>query len=231
MKRRKTKITAKERGRRRTCSACCRHTLREESACASPAIIVVIFIAIGIIVAYVVVMHESEASPVICVYNDSLETRITFPEDGLCDFVIYASIYYSHEENVARGRSEQEHINGTLEDFSRASKLYQKTLFLAGFPSEYVNEPHMIASRGFGRAIGEFHRSTKNRGHGVFYLVGTFMELQTAVPKLRLFFLSLIAQMRLSIGDSFIAFFGLTLVDTGDYFDIIGTAEAIKDVS
>ncbi|XP_049270108.1 uncharacterized protein LOC119385905 [Rhipicephalus sanguineus] len=89
----------------------------------------------------------------------------------------------------------------------------------------------MIASRGFAEAIGHFHRTAHCRGHGIFYVVSTFAQLESSVPKLRLFFLALAAQMRLMKGDSAILFFGLTIVDTGDYFPVTETANVIRDIA
>nr|XP_054933366.1 uncharacterized protein LOC126542330 [Dermacentor andersoni] len=157
-----------------------------------------------------------DSNPVICVYNDTLEGHITFPEDGLCDFVIFMSIYY---------------VQGTLGEYNAAWKEYDRTAFLAGFPSEYVDEPQMIASQGFAEAIAQFRRTANCRGHGIFYAVSRLVELESSMPKLRLFFLALVAQMRLMAGDSFILFFGLAFVNTGGRFPADKTAEVIKGIT
>lgn len=78
---------------------------------------------------------------------------------------------------------------GTLGEYNAAWKEYHKTAFLAGFPSEYVDEPQMIASQGFAEAIAQFRRTANCRGHGIFYAVSRLVELESSMPKLRLFFL------------------------------------------
>ncbi|XP_070386853.1 uncharacterized protein [Dermacentor albipictus] len=191
-----------------------------------------IFVSLGLIVACVVFIKTKDdfysppasssimldSNPVICVYNDTLEAHITFPEDGLCNFVIFMSIYYVQGENTTRRRSGDEQEKGTLGEYNAVWKEYHKTAFLAGFPSEYVDKPQMIASQGFAEAIAQFSRTANCRGHGIFYAVSRLVQLESSMPKLRLFFLALVAQMRLMAGDSFILFFGLTFVNTRGRF-------------
>ncbi|XP_077553643.1 uncharacterized protein LOC144168559 [Haemaphysalis longicornis] len=103
------------------------------------------------------------------------------------------SVYYNHGGNMTRGRSTLEKRTaasptGPLDDFRNASRRYQKTAFLAGFPSEYIDDPNMIASKGFGNAMSEFRQRTLNKGHGVFYVASKFMNLKNAAAKLSLFF-------------------------------------------
>ncbi|KAL1422277.1 hypothetical protein MTO96_022154 [Rhipicephalus appendiculatus] len=197
-----------------------------------------LFIFLGIIIATIVFLKTRDDvysppgnNPIICVYNDTLEEHVRFPADGLCDFVIFMSIYYSEGHNTTTRRSGEEQEKGTLEYYVATWKYYHKTAFLAGFPPEYVDEPRMIASRGFAEAIGHFHYTANCKGHGIFYVVSTFTQLESSVPKLRLFFLALAAQMRLMKGDSSFLFFGLTFVDTGGHFPVNETANVIKDIA